>query len=65
LRQPNIGDASERSGVSAKMIRYFENVDLIAPAGRRDNGYCDYGDADLAIIQFVRAQGIWAFPRGR
>lgn len=50
----NIGEASERSGVSAKMIRYYESVRLLPEAARRPNGYRDYGDQDVAILQFVR-----------
>lgn len=36
------------------MIRYYESSGLLAPAARRDNGYRDYGDDDVAILQFVR-----------
>ncbi len=50
----NISEAAERSGVSAKMIRYYESSGLLAPAARRENGYRDYGDDDVAILQFVR-----------
>jgi Cu(I)-responsive transcriptional regulator len=50
----NIGMAAERSGVSAKMIRYYESIGLIEAAGRRNNGYRDYGDNDVAMLQFVR-----------
>jgi Cu(I)-responsive transcriptional regulator len=50
----NISAAAERSGVSAKMIRYYESVGLLKPAERRDNGYRDYGDTDVAMLQFVR-----------
>lgn len=50
----NIGEASERSGVSAKMIRYYESVGLLPSAARRANGYRDYGDQELAVLQFVR-----------
>lgn len=50
----NISEASDRSGVSAKMIRYYESVALLKPAARRDNGYRDYGDADVSVLQFIR-----------
>lgn len=50
----NIGEASDRSGVSAKMIRYYESVGLLPSAARRSNGYRDYGDQDVAVLQFVR-----------
>ncbi len=50
----NIGQASERSGVSAKMIRYYESVGLLPSAARRANGYRDYGDQEVAVLQFVR-----------
>lgn len=49
----NIGDAAERSGVSAKMIRYYEEIGLIK-AGRRPNGYRDYDDSDVNVLQFIR-----------
>lgn len=50
----NISEVSERSGVSAKMIRYYESIKLLRPAARRENGYRDYGDADVSVLQFVR-----------
>jgi len=50
----NISEAAERSGVSAKMIRYYESIALLRPAARRDNGYRDYGDADVSVLQFIR-----------
>lgn len=50
----NIGQASERTGVSAKMIRYYEEIGLLPSAARRANGYRDYGDQDIAVLQFVR-----------
>ena len=50
----NIGQASDQSGVSAKMIRYYESVGLLPAAARRANGYRDYDDQDVAVLQFVR-----------
>lgn len=50
----NIGQASARTGVSAKMIRYYESIGLLPSAARRANGYRDYGDQDIAVLQFVR-----------
>lgn len=50
----NIGAASHRSKVSAKMIRYYESVGLLPAAARRENGYRDYDDGDVAVLQFVR-----------
>jgi len=50
----NIGQASEQSGVSAKMIRYYESRGLLPAASRRANGYRDYDPQDVAVLQFVR-----------
>jgi len=50
----NISTVAECSGVSAKMIRYYESVGLLTRADRRDNGYRDYGETDVAMLQFVR-----------
>src|SRR5215207_6418784 len=50
----NIGQASNASGVSAKMIRYYESIELIPRSARRDSGYRAYGPADIHRLAFIR-----------
>jgi Cu(I)-responsive transcriptional regulator len=50
----NIGAAARQSGVSAKMIRYYEQSGLIPQATRLQSGYRDYVDNDVHRLRFVR-----------
>jgi Cu(I)-responsive transcriptional regulator len=49
----NISEAARRSGLSAKTIRYYEEIGLIAPADRGDNGYRQYDTSGLEQLKFL------------
>lgn len=50
----NIGDVAKATGISAKMIRYYENTGLIRAALRTYSGYRVYTENDIQTLRFVR-----------
>ena len=50
----NIGEASELTGVTAKMIRHYEASGLIPAASRTFANYRLYTDADIHRLRFVK-----------
>ena len=55
IRAPlNISEAAAQSGVSAKMIRHYEDIGLMPKVARTMAGYRIYREADIHILRFIR-----------
>ena len=50
----SIGEAAAASGVTAKMIRHYEEMQLIPAASRTLSGYRTYSDKDVHNLRFIR-----------
>ena len=49
-----IGAAARQSGVSAKMLRHYEDLGLLGPVARSEGGYRQYGSADVHTLRFIK-----------
>ena len=49
-----IGEAARRAGISARMVRHYESLRLLAPVARTDSGYRQYTEADVHTLRFIR-----------
>jgi len=61
----NIGEAAKASGVSAKMLRYYESIGLVPQAGRTAGGYRTYGQREVDTLRFIHRARDFGIPMDR
>lgn len=49
-----IGVAARLSNISAKMVRHYESLGLLATVARTDSGYRQYAESDVRTLQFIK-----------
>jgi DNA-binding transcriptional MerR regulator len=49
-----IGEVAERTGLSLRTIRYYEEVGLVAPSARSQGGFRLYTEPDVARLQLAK-----------
>ncbi|GAA3539239.1 Cu(I)-responsive transcriptional regulator [Zobellella aerophila] len=57
----NIGEAAKQARVSAKMIRHYEQIELLKPAGRTEAGYRQYDEQNIEVLRFIRQSRLLGF----
>lgn len=58
----NIGEAASVSGLSTRMIRYYERIDLIPQSRRTRSGYRIYREDDVQVLRFIHLARDLGFP---
>ncbi|UQA96345.1 MerR family transcriptional regulator [Streptomyces halobius] len=53
-RQMQIGEVAERTGLSLRTIRHYEEVGLVAPSARSKGGFRLYTEADVERLMVIR-----------
>jgi len=49
-----VGQVAKRAGVGIETVRFYEQQGLLDEPERRESGYRQYGDDDVAVLRFIR-----------
>lgn len=50
----HIGEVAERTGLSLRTIRHYDEVGLLPPSGRTEGGFRLYTEPDVERLQHIR-----------
>ncbi|MGQ0845085.1 MAG: MerR family transcriptional regulator [Sporichthyaceae bacterium] len=50
----HIGELAERTGMSLRTLRHYDEIGLLAPSGRTDGGFRIYTESDLQRLLVIR-----------
>ncbi len=54
IQHLQIGEVAQRTGLSLRTIRYYEEVGLVAPSARTQGGFRLYTEVDVARLNLVK-----------
>ncbi len=54
MSQLRIGEVAQRTGVTARTLRYYEELGLLRPSGRSPGGARRYAEDDVAVVLRIR-----------
>ena len=57
-----INEVEALVGITKKNIRFYEDQGLLTPRRNSENGYRDYGDADIQVLQRIKLLRKLGFP---
>ncbi len=49
-----VSEVAKQAGVPAHVVRYYTKLKLLSPKRNPNNGYRDYGAADVDRVKFIR-----------
>ena len=58
----HIGELAEKTGLSLRTIRHYDEVGLLKPSGRTDGGFRLYTERDFGRLMLIRRMKPLGFP---